>query len=208
MAPITRLLSVPAVLALVAGVGLAASVPASAKLNTKSSATTIVIDQAVVSGLESQGIVISAKGGATWTSTKGEVRFPVSKVTATAVNHRGTLVFTKGSTVIEVVEPVILTPEGAAEFIVTAKTPLGPNTPLFVLKRLSAAESCSVQGSRSKWIKRNTIRLQSEVSLTSDPSVIGALQVALSPLFTPDLQLGPGRVTLVDDINSKTKPKC
>jgi len=203
-----KIVSVAAGVALVAGVGLAAA-PAQAKINTKTSATTISFKKDLISGLEAQGIQISAKAPATWNSSKAEIRFPVTKVAGTTISHAGSLVFTKGATVIEAANPTILATAGATEFVVTATTALGADTPLMVLKNLKPSTSCKVDSQHKKnWIKKTTTRIQANVHLTSDPNVIGALQGLLSPALTPDLGLGAGRVTLVDDVNSKKKPKC
>jgi hypothetical protein len=202
-----KVVSVAAGVALVAGVGMAAA-PAQAKINTKTSATIISFKKDLISGLETQGIQISAKAPATWNPSKAEIRFPVTKVAGSTISHAGSLVFTKGSTVIEATNPTILATAGATEYVVTATTALGANTPLLVLKNLKPTTTCKVDGAHSKWIKKTTTRIQANVHLTSDPAVIGALQGLLSPLLTADLGLGMGRVTLVDDVNSKKKPKC
>lgn len=205
-----KLVSVAAGVALVAGVGLVGSAPATAKINKKNSATIISFKKDLVSGLATQGIQISAKAPATWDSKKAQIRFPVTKVTDDAISHSGTLVFTKGATVIEASNPTILTPTPvpADGFPVTATTALGANTPLLNLKKPKPTERCKVDGQHKKWIKKTTLRVQAFVHLTSDPNVIGALQGLLSPAFEADLGLGAGRVTIEDDRNSKKKPKC
>lgn len=203
-----KLVSVAAGVALVAGVGMAAA-PAQAKINTKQSSTIISFKKDLISGLAAQGITISVKAPATWNPNKAEVRFPVSKVTDDAIFHSGSIIFTKGETVIEAANPTIVTPTPGDSFPVLATTALGPDTPLMVLKNLKPKTTCKVDGQhKKKWIKKTTTRIQANVHLTSDAGVIGALQGLLSPAFTPDLGLGQGRVTLVDDVNSKKKPKC
>jgi predicted secreted protein len=204
-----KLVSVAAGMALVAGVGLAAA-PAQAKVNTKKSATIISFKKDLVAGLSAQGIVISAKAPATWNAKTGQIRFPVTKVTDDAIFHSGSLVFTKGATVIEAANPTIITPTPmpANGFPVTATTALGADTPLLNLKSPKPSSTCKVDKQHKKWIKKTTLRVQAFVHLTSDPNVIGALQGLLSPAFTADMGLGAGRVTIEDDVLSSRKPKC
>ncbi|MFZ8911340.1 MAG: hypothetical protein ACO20A_11865 [Candidatus Nanopelagicales bacterium] len=203
-----KLVSVAAGVALVAGASLAAAPASQAKVNLKASSTIISFKKDLITGLETQGIKVSVKAPATWNSSKAEVRFPITKVTDDAISHAGSLIFTKGETVIEIANPTIVTPTPSSEFFVTATTALGPETPLMVLKRLKPNEQCKVSKKGKKWLKTTTTRVQAAVHLTSDPTVIGALQGLLSPAFTADLGLGQGRVTLVDSMNSKKKPKC
>ena len=205
-----KLVSVAAGVALVAGASLAAAPAAQSKINLKASSTIISFKKDLISGLATQGITISVKAPATWNSAKAEVRFPITKVTDDAISHAGSLIFTKGETVIELANPTIVTPTPSSEFFVTATTALGPETPLMVLKNLKPNEQCKVSGKKKKWLKKTTLRVQANVHLTSDPAVIGALQGLLSPAFTADLGLGQGRVTLADEVKSKAtkKPKC
>lgn len=204
----SKIIGIAASAALVAGFGLAASAPAQSKINVKQSGTIISFKKDLVSGLATQGVIISVKAPATWNPAKAEVRFPITQVTDDAIFHSGTLIFTKGSTVIEMVNPTILTPVGATDFVVQATTALGPNTPILTLKNLKPTSACKVDKSHKKYVKKTTTRVQANVHLTSDPAVIGALAGLLGPAFTADLGLGQGRVTLVDDVVSAKKPKC
>jgi hypothetical protein len=202
-----KLVSVAAGVALVAGAGLAAA-PASAKMNVKESSTTISFKKDLVSALEAQGIQITAQAPATWNSAKAEIRFPVTKVTADGISHSGGITFTKGGSPLTVTNPFIATPPGATDYNVLVTSALG-EIPLLVLKNLKPNVACKVDGShKKKWIKKTTTRVQANVHLTSDPTVVSTLQALLSPAFTADLGLGMGRVTLVDDVTSSKKPKC
>ena len=202
-----KLVSVAAGVALVAGVGLAAA-PASAKLNTKQSATIISFKKDLISGLATQGIQITAEAPATWNSATAEIRFPVTNVTSAGISHSGGITFTKDGVPTTVTNPFISTTAGATELEVLVTSALG-EIPLLVLKNLKPSETCKVTGKKKKWLKKTTTRVQANVHLTSNPVVISVLQ-GLSPAFTADLGMGAGRVTLIDDVNSKSskKPKC
>jgi hypothetical protein len=202
-----KLVSVAAGVALVAGVGLVGSAPATAKINKKNSATIISFKKDLVSGLEAQGIQISAQAPATWDSKKAQIRFPVTKVATDGISHSGGLTFTKDGTPTTVTNPFIKTPPGATQYEVMVTSALGP-IPLLELKNPKPKVSCKVDAQHKKnWIKKTTTRIQANVHLTSNPVVIGVLQ-GLSPAFVADLGLGAGRVTIEDDVNSKKKPKC
>jgi hypothetical protein len=202
-----KVVSVAAGVALVAGVGLAAA-PAQAKINTKTSATIISFKKDLISGLEAQGIQISAVAPATWNSAKAEIRFPVTKVAADGISHSGGITFTKGGNPLTVTNPFIATPPGATQFdVLVYSAVLQSEIPLLVLKNPKPSTSCKVDGSHKKWIKKTTTRIQANVHLTSNQLVIDVLK-GLSPAFAADLGMGMGRVTLVDDVNSKKKPKC
>lgn len=206
-----KILSLAAATALVAGAGAMAATPATAKLDKKKSATIISFKKDLVTALETQGIQISVSGAATWNSSKAQVRFPVTKVTDDAISHSGTLVFTKGETVINIENPTVLTPVPVPELglPVTATTALGV-VPVMNLKHAKVKENCSVNKNKKtkKFTKKVTTRIQADVHLTSDPNVIGALQALLGPAFTADLGLGQSRTTLTDQMNSKKKQKC
>ena len=203
-----KLVSVAAGVALVAGASLAAAPASQAKINKKNSATIISFKKDLVSGLEAQGIQISAQAPATWNSAKAEIRFPVTKVTSDGISHSGGITFTKDGNPLTVTNPFIATPTGATSYEVLVTSALG-EIPLLVLKNLKPKTTCKVDGQKKKnWIKKTTTRVQANVHLTSNETVISTLQALLSPAFTADLGLGAGRVTLVDDVNSKKKPKC
>ena len=201
-----KLVSVAAGVALVAGVGLAAA-PANAKINTKQSSTIISFKKDLVTALEAQGIQITAQAPATWNSAKAEIRFPVTRVTAAGISHSGGITFTKAGSPVSVTNPFIATPAGATQYDVLVTSALG-EIPLLVLKNPKPRVTCKVDGAHSKWIKKTTTRIQANVHLTSNATVISTLQSLLSPALTADLGMGAGRVTLVDDVNSKRKPKC
>lgn len=201
-----KIVSVAAGVALVAGVGMAAA-PANAKINTKQSSTIISFKKDLISGLAAQGITIKAEAPATWNSAKAEIRFPVTKVTAEGISHSGGITFTKGGSPLTVTNPYIATPTGATQFDVLVTSALG-EIPLLVLKNPKPKSTCKVDGAHSKWVKKTTTRIQANVHLTSNATVIATLQSLLSPNLTADLGMGAGRVTLVDDVNSKKKPKC
>lgn len=201
-----KIVSVAAGVALVAGVGMAAA-PANAKINTKQSSTIISFKKDLISGLAAQGITIKAEAPATWNSAKAEIRFPVTKVTAEGISHSGGITFTKGGSPLTVTNPYIATPTGATQFDVLVTSALG-EIPLLVLKNPKPKSTCKVDGAHSKWVKKTTTRIQANVHLTSNATVISTLQSLLSPALTADLGMGAGRVTLVDDVNSKKKPKC
>jgi len=203
-----KLVSVAAGVALVAGVGLVGSAPATAKINKKNSATIISFKKDLVSGLATQGIQISAQAPATWDSKKAQIRFPVTKVAANGISHSGGLTFTKDGNPLTVTNPFIATPTGATSYDVLVTSALG-EIPLLVLKNLKPRTTCKVDGQHKKnWIKKTTTRVQANVHLTSNETVVTTLQALLSPAFTADLGLGAGRVTIEDDVNSKKKPKC
>ena len=207
MSPITRLLSVPAVLALVAGFGLVASVPASAKLNTKSSFTIISFDKTFIAGLKAQGIEISAIAPATWNPARAEIRFPVIKVEASGIYHSGSMLIGGYGADVFFSDPTILTPAGATEYSVTVSSAVGV-IPLLVLKNPKPSVQCKVDGAHMRWVKRTTTQVQGSVRFSSDASAIALIQSVVYGGVGNDFFRGAGRVTLVDDINSKTKPKC
>lgn len=204
-----KLVSVAAGVALVAGASLAAAPASQAKINKKNSATIISFKKDLVSGLEAQGIQISAQAPATWDPKKALIRFPITKVATDGISHSGGLIFTKNGSPLLVTNPFIATPPGATEYNVLVETATFGQIPLLVLKKPKATESCKVDGQKKKnWIKKTTTRVQANVHLTSNETVISTLQALLSPAFTADLGLGAGRVTIEDDVNSKKKPKC
>ena len=206
-----KIIGLAAATALVAGAGAMAAAPATAKVNYKKSATIISFKKDLITALETQGIQVSVAGDATWNSKKAQVRFPVTKVTDDAISHSGTLVFTKGETIINIENPTVVTPTPVPEtgLPVTATTALGV-VPVMNLKHAKFKENCSVNKNKKtkKFTKTNTTRIQTDVHLTSDPNVIGALQALLGPAFTADLGLGQSRTTLIDQATSKKKKKC
>ena len=201
----TKIVSAGAALLLVAGAGAMASAPATAadsigKLDTKKSATIISFKKDLLKKLVKQGVTIKAVAPATWNPAKAQVRFPVTKVTTTGISHSGGITFSKGGVETTVTDPVIT----GADVNVTSS--LGP-IPLMTLKNTRPKETCKVDGSHSKWIKKTTATTQANVHLTSNALVVSVLQ-GLSPLFTADLGLGEGRVTLIYSKDSSKKPAC
>lgn len=203
-----KLVSVAAAAALVAGAGMAASAPASAKLDKKASSTSITLDKTILGVLSQQGITISAVAPAKWNAKKGQITFPVTGVTAEGITHSGGLTFTKDGNPLSVTNPVIQTPVGATSFNVQVTTAGLGDISLLTLRDPSPKETCKVTGKGKKWTKTIMTRISAKVHLTSDPVVIGALQQLLSPALTADLLLGKGLVKIDDATNSKTKPKC
>jgi|SanBayMetagenome_1026888.scaffolds.fasta_scaffold55505_2 hypothetical protein len=206
MARGNKIASVTAGVVLIAGIGMAAA-PASATLNKRESATVISFKKDFVSALRSQGIKISAQAPATWNSARAEIRFPVTGVTADSISHSGGMTFTKGDSPLTVTNPAVVADPDSPNFTVFVESALG-RIPLLVIKNTRSSTICKVDGAHHSWIKKTTTRVHGFVHLTADASVVATLQGLLTPDLTADLGLGAGRVTLVDDLNSKTKLKC
>ena len=209
-----KIIGLAAATALVAGAGAMAATPATADSHQgfkQSGKTIISFKKELIAVLKAEGITVSVAGAATWNPAKAQVGFPVTGATDDAITHSGTLVFTKGETVINIEDPSVVTPTPVPEtgLPVTATTALGV-VPVMNLKHAKFKDNCSAKKNKKtkKWTKKTTTRVQTDVHLTSDPNVIGALQALLGPAFTADLGLGQSRTTLVDSLVSKKKQKC
>lgn len=174
-----KIISVAAGVALVAGAGLAAAAPATAK--TRTTGTTLISLKADVAPLFA-GVVAVAPAK----KDGPRITFPVTKVVGNGVEHKGALQV--GA--LEVSDPIILIGENNTASVTVNVASLQTRVELFTLKNFKP-------GKPSKKGKTTTTVWRGFVHLTSNPVVVGALnQAAGAEVFSADMGLGGIRTTI------------
>lgn len=171
-----KIVSLAAAAALVAGAGAMAAAPATAKPKPKTKGITVIsFDKALAPVVAGIVAVPPAKKSGT------QLSFPVSKVDANAVEHKGAIKI--GAT--EVSNPIIIinTETGGASVTVTSAA---GSIELFTIKNFKIRTDNKKQ---QVW--------QGFLHLTSNQLVVDILnQSAGVQVFTPDMGLGQIRTTI------------
>lgn len=195
-----KLVSVAAGVALVAGVGLAASAPASAKPAPKTGGKTIIdFKPEVAVALVGAGISIEPVSPATFsTSPKVILGFPVTGVNGNGISHSGGVTFKSTG------NPVGVTGENPQITLNDNKTATiavsvgGNSVDLLTIKHDKVKYSkWKIDKSHKKWVVKRTVAFGGPVHLA--PGVDGLLnQVLVTNVFTPDMGLGTTRTTVTE----------
>lgn len=183
-----KLVSLAAATALVAGVGLAAAAPASAKPKvTTKGTTTIKLAPAVGQLLASVGVTVqvTSPGKASGLNLTFPIKPPVR---GNVINHNGDLVFSKGGVpALTVPSPTIkLTDIPAGTGVVTAVI-AGNELTVFELSGLKSKTTTKTD--KKKKTRTSTTIWRGNVALTSDAGLVSLLN---SILGLPDGTLQPG----------------
>ena len=213
----TKIVSVAAGVALVAGAGLAATAPATAapsKPLPKTSGKTIIdFKPEIAAALVGAGIGIRATAPATFvTSPKVMLGFPVTGATGNGITHSGAVTFYSAANPTGVTgENPIITLNDDKTATITLSVGGNP-VPLLVVKHEKVKYSqWKIDKSHSKWIVKRTVDLRGAVHLTSSQPIIDLLNGALgTTAFTADLGLGASntKVTEVKTCKSNTTKGC
>lgn len=197
----TKIISVAASVALVAGAGALAATPASAaKSLPKTSGKTILdLTPNVAAALTAAGIKISVVKPATLsTSPKVMVGFPVTGLDGASITHSGGVTFTStgNPTGITGSNPII-TP-GDDNTATISLTVLGTPVDLLYTKHDGwKYGKWTTDKSHSKWIIKRTVTVKGDLHLTSSSAVVDLLNsVLVTTVFTPDMGLGTTRTTV------------
>ena len=210
----TKIVSVAAGIALVAGAGLAATAPAQAKALPKTTGKTIIdFKPEIAAALVGAGIGIKATAPATFvTSPKVMLGFPVTGATGNGITHSGAVTFYSATNPTGVTgENPLITLNDDNTATVTLSVSGNP-VPLLVIKHEKVKYSqWKIDKSHSKWVVKRTVDLRGAVHLTSSQPIIDLLNTALgTKAFTADLGLGASntKVTEVKTCKSNTVKGC
>lgn len=211
-----KLVSVAAGVALVAGVGMAATAPAQAKpkpLPKTSGKTIIDFKPEIAVALVTAGIGIKATAPAEFVTTpKVMIGFPVTGVSGNGITHSGAVTFFSAT------NPTGITGENPIMTLNDDKTATitlsvgGNPVPLLVVKHDKLKYSkWSIDKSHAKWIVKRTVDIGGPVHLTASQPIVDLLNGALgTTAFKADMGLGAAntKVTEIKTCKSNTVKGC
>jgi hypothetical protein len=204
----SKIISVAAAAALVAGAGAMAASPATAAHKKPFTGKTIIdFKPEVVVELVKAGIGIEATLPATFVTTpKVMLGFPVTGVKGNGVSHSGSVTFksTGNPAGVTGANPqVTLNDDKTASVSITVAGIPDPVT-VFTIKHNGVKYSqWKIDKSHTKWVVKRTLALRGAVHLA--PGADGLLNAALvTKVFTPDMGLGASRTTITEIQNCKS----
>lgn len=200
-----KLVSLAAATALVAGVGLAAAAPASAKAGKVGGSTTIAVSAATATQFQNAMVTLAITNGGKVAGRN--LQFNVTSIGDGFVQHSGTLSFIKdGASVLDVSNPILGWPtdQPLSTATLAVTTPLGPDpVPVFNVKNFKS--NTKVKVNKKKKTRTSTTIYRGNVHLSTIPVVADYLNGTLGTSFAPDANFGTIQTRVVVTAKCKNK---